>query len=103
MDRSAEWQRSRWLRPCVAAYPRPVRPEGVHNVEWVWAPNAESAPGLFDVSSPNNWRHYYPGDSYVDWVGIDGYNWGDVPAPGGARWRASSVRSIATTRIANRS
>src|SRR5581483_2417544 len=19
---------------------------------------------------------YYPGDAYVDWVGIDGYNWG---------------------------
>lgn len=59
--------------------------EGVHNVSWVWAPNDESAPGLFDTSSPNNWRHYYPGDAYVDWVGIDGYNWGDVP---GARWRS---------------
>ncbi len=59
--------------------------EGVHNVSWVWAPNAESAPGLFDVTSPNNWRHYYPGDAYVDWVGIDGYNWGNV---GANRWRS---------------
>ncbi len=50
--------------------------EKASNVSWVWAPNAESAFGGVDVTSWNNWRHYYPGDSYVDWVGIDGYNWG---------------------------
>jgi hypothetical protein len=51
--------------------------QGVRNVSWVWTPNAESSPGAFDLTSPNNWRHYYPGDAYVDWVGIDGYNWGN--------------------------
>lgn len=40
------------------------------NVVWVWAPNnVDSAgePAALD---------YYPGDDYVDWTGIDGYNWG---------------------------
>jgi len=49
---------------------------GVKNAAWVWAPNADSHPGGTDVTSWNNWRNYYPGDAYVDWVGIDGYNWG---------------------------
>jgi len=49
---------------------------GVHNVAWVWAPNADSHPGGTSTTSWNCWRNYYPGDAYVDWVGIDGYNWG---------------------------
>ena len=53
---------------------------GADNVIWVWAPNADSKPGGVAVTSWNNWRNYYPGDRYVDWVGIDGYNWG---TPGG--------------------
>lgn len=52
---------------------------GVTNVAWVWAPNADSHPGGVDPTSPNSWRHYYPGDAYVDWVGIDGYNRGTTP------------------------
>ena len=43
--------------------------EGATNVRWVWSPNVES----YD-SVPFN--EVYPGDAYVDWVGIDGYNWG---------------------------
>ncbi len=54
------------------------RAAGVSNVAWVWAPNADSKPGGTSLSSWNNWRHYYPGDAYVDWVGIDGYNWGSI-------------------------
>lgn len=50
--------------------------EGASNVIWVWAPNSESRPGGVDPNSANNWKHYYPGDAYVDWVGTDGYNWG---------------------------
>lgn len=49
---------------------------GARNVSWVWAPNANSRPGGLDTGSWNNWRRYYPGDRFVDWVGIDGYNWG---------------------------
>ncbi|MCA5923786.1 glycoside hydrolase family 26 protein [Curtobacterium oceanosedimentum] len=39
-------------------------------VQWVWAPNntdSEGAPTAIE---------YYPGSHYVDWTGIDGYNWG---------------------------
>ncbi len=54
------------------------RSVGVTNVAWVWSPNADSKPGGISLASWNNWRHYYPGDSYVDWVGIDGYNWGSI-------------------------
>jgi hypothetical protein len=54
---------------------------GVRNAIWVWAPNAQSRPGGIDISSWNNWRHYYPGDAYVDWVGIDGYNFGPTVGP----------------------
>jgi beta-mannanase len=69
--------------PCgyVAAYRRIhdiFASEGVRNVSWVWAPNSDSSPGGIKHSSWNNWRNYYPGDAYVDWVGIDGYNWGSL-------------------------
>jgi FlgD Ig-like domain/Glycosyl hydrolase family 26 len=48
------------------------RQEGASNVAWVWSPNDSDVP-----SQPwNHWTRYYPGDAYVDWVGIDGFNWG---------------------------
>lgn len=46
---------------------------GASNVEWVWAPNHVSCPDVPD----NAIYDYYPGGDYVDWVGVDGYNWGD--------------------------
>lgn len=42
--------------------------KGVTNVKWVWNPNT-----LIGGAPINN---MYPGDAYVDMVGIDGYNWG---------------------------
>jgi hypothetical protein len=42
---------------------------GVTNVTWVWTPNV-LIPGRPSYAS------LYPGDAYVDWVGLDGYNWG---------------------------
>lgn len=42
---------------------------GATNVGWVWGPNWQSAP-----REPwNDLRNYYPGDEYVDWVGVSGY------------------------------
>lgn len=43
--------------------------EGATNVRWVWSPN---------VADPNStpFAELYPGDAYVDWVGVVGYNWG---------------------------
>jgi len=46
---------------------------GATKVEWVWAPNVISCPNTDD----NNMHLYYPGDTYVDWVGVDGYNFGE--------------------------
>jgi glycosyl hydrolase family 26 len=48
------------------------RQEGADNVVWVWSPNAVDTP----AEQWNHWTRYYPGDDYVDWVGMDGYNWG---------------------------
>ena len=45
--------------------------EGASNVAFVWAPNWEDWP----KDDWNNFRNYYPGDEYVDWVGVDFYNY----------------------------
>ncbi|MDD5593245.1 MAG: glycosyl hydrolase, partial [Candidatus Margulisbacteria bacterium] len=42
------------------------------NVIMVWCPNNKNQPAV----SWNAMTAYYPGDAYVDWVGMDGYNWG---------------------------
>jgi beta-mannanase len=42
------------------------------NVSLVWCPNNTNQPD----ASWNTVAAYYPGDDYVDWVGMDGYNWG---------------------------
>lgn len=42
-----------------------VRKAGVKNVAWVFAPNA-----LNDLDDWNAIRNYYPGDGYVDWLGM---------------------------------
>ncbi len=46
--------------------------EGARNAVWVWCPNASDVP----AQPWNHWTNYYPGDAYVDWVGLDAYNWG---------------------------
>lgn len=46
--------------------------QGATNVLWIWCINVADVP-----SAPwNHWTGYYPGDAYVDWVGLDAYNWG---------------------------
>ena len=48
--------------------------QGATNVTWTWLVNSVwSDP----ASSP---APYYPGDAYVDWAGLDSYNWGENPA-----------------------
>ncbi|MFH1541634.1 MAG: glycosyl hydrolase, partial [bacterium] len=42
------------------------------NLKLVWCPNNNNIPN----EAGNNIAAYYPGDEYVDWVGVDGYNWG---------------------------
>ncbi len=52
------------------------------NVLWVWNPNEKSFPNF-------NWNHelmYYPGDEYVDIVGLTAYNTGTYYYEYGERW-----------------
>jgi len=44
---------------------------GATNAEWLWSPNIISY-------SADDFRPWYPGDAYVDWTGLDAYNWGTV-------------------------
>jgi len=41
---------------------------GATNVTWVWCPNIDPGGDLASIAS------LYPGDQYVDWTGLDGYN-----------------------------
>jgi len=54
------------------------RREGAANVRWAFVPNAESVPDVsYDSSADwNRIANYYPGNGYVDILGVDGYNWG---------------------------
>jgi hypothetical protein len=54
---------------------------GADNVTWVWCPNVDPDGIFADLGS------IYPGDEYVDWTGLDGYNWGLNPA-NPDRWRS---------------
>jgi hypothetical protein len=47
---------------------------GARNVSWVWCPYVDPA------STQQGLESLYPGDSYVDWTCLDGYNWGTNPA-----------------------
>ena len=53
-----------------------LKEENADNVVWVLS---------FNTSSANTipYAQLYPGDEYVDWVAIDGYNWGVGPPWGG--------------------
>jgi Glycosyl hydrolase family 26 len=54
------------------------RQEGATNVQWVWSPDVstETSPSLEEI---------YPGDDYVDWIALDGYNWGTTQS--WSRWQ----------------
>ena len=53
------------------------RAEGADNVKWVWSVNV-------DNGGNNPIAPYFPGEDYVDYVALDGYNWGTAPSWG--RW-----------------
>jgi hypothetical protein len=48
-----------------------ARDEGAANIRWVWAPNIDA-----DNPRLSTYASVFPGDDYLDWVGIDGFNWG---------------------------
>jgi hypothetical protein len=43
---------------------------GADNATWVWCPHVDPGDRFQDLGS------LYPGDGYVDWTCLDGYNWG---------------------------
>jgi Glycosyl hydrolase family 26 len=45
------------------------RYQGATNVRWVWSPNQDSG-GEFQLAP------FYPGDEWVDWVALDGFDFG---------------------------
>jgi beta-mannanase len=61
---------------------------GATNVAWIWNPNTLG--GAPPEAYEPVYRSLYPGDAYVDWVGLDIYNTGP-----GLDWGAPSWRSFA--------
>lgn len=49
---------------------------GATNVSWVWSPYVSNHGRM-------PFERFYPGDRWVDWVGLDGYNWGS-----GGTWQS---------------
>lgn len=45
------------------------RRAGAANVVWVWTPSVEAG------SRRPSFARLYPGDAWVNWVGLDGFNW----------------------------
>ncbi|MEO9028581.1 MAG: glycosyl hydrolase [Ktedonobacteraceae bacterium] len=50
---------------------------GATNVTWIWCPNIN----FYESTSV---AELYPGDTYVDWIGLDGFNWGTTTQ--GSKW-----------------
>jgi hypothetical protein len=68
------WGRSPYFVAAWRRFHDLVVQEGATNVTWTWVSNSL----WYDpLSDPAPW---YPGDEYVDWTGIDTYNWGRNPA-----------------------
>jgi hypothetical protein len=58
------------------------REEGATNVRWVWSPNVYAARASLADGSAMPFEPFYPGDRWVDFLGLDGYNWGTVRSSG---------------------
>ena len=54
---------------------------GATNATWAWCPNVDPDNIFLDLAGQ------YPGDAYVDWTCLDGYNWGTNPVKPD-RWRS---------------
>ena len=64
------------------------REEGASNVKWVWAPNVDYGGRPFN--------QFFPGDEWVDYVGLDGYNWGNSSGESFASFSKIFASSYAT-------
>ncbi len=67
----------------IAAYRHVVslfRQQGATNVKWIWNINAGNC------GTGTSFVGHYPGDDYVDYIAIDGYNWGTTQS-WGSTWQ----------------
>lgn len=55
-----------------------ARAQGAVNIRWVWSPNITDGNAKLTP-----YPDIYPGDGWVDWLGLDGYNWGSLPSGNG--------------------
>lgn len=60
----------RWIQAYQYVHDKVVAAGG-KNAIWLWSPNVGNG-----GKNPNDITSYYPGDQYVDWIAMDGYNWG---------------------------
>jgi hypothetical protein len=68
------WGRSPYFVAAWRHFHDVVVAQGATNVTWTWVVNSI----WYDPASDPT--PYYPGDAYVDWTGLDSYNWGLNPA-----------------------
>ncbi len=63
------------------------------NALWVFCPNAESVPNIsYDPTAGwNRAANFYPGNDYVDILGIDGYNWGTTKTKEKDGWESQWI------------
>jgi hypothetical protein len=72
---------------------------GATNATWVWCPYSGARGSRAAIGK------YYPGDEYVDWTCLDGYNWGRASRTRPSRWESfdklfASSYSMITKKIA---
>lgn len=80
-ENDREWGTPAQFAAAYRHYVSVVRSRGANNVAFVWIMMASSFTRWHPVA-----ESYYPGNSYVDWIGGDGYNWfGTRP---GKEWRS---------------
>jgi beta-mannanase len=66
--------RDAWLR-----LRRLFSEQGANNVEWVWSPHVRER-------RADDFRPCFPGPDAVEWLALDGYNWGRTQSL--SRWRS---------------
>jgi hypothetical protein len=61
---------SKWIQAYKYVHDKVIAAGGT-NAVWLWSPNNGNG-----GNNPQDITDYYPGSEYVDWIAIDGYNWG---------------------------
>jgi hypothetical protein len=60
------------IKQCWVYIVNKFRKHEVKNVKWIWCPHEPSA--MVSLDDWNHIKNYWPGDDYVDLLGIDGFN-----------------------------